>query len=159
MSSNQIPIRRHSIASVECYEISIDELNALEREGGNVGLDFQMCLFCVTLAASFFVALLTTHIDSQRTYTVFVVLVIAGTLLGGYFFLRWRKTRGEFSRIVAGIRARQVGPVGDVEHPLMPSEAARLPVIKPTDTLHGLLNFTGSLQTDADPRNSEDANK
>ena len=129
MSIDKIPVRRHGISQVECYEVFGDELDAIEREGSNVGLDFQACLFCVTFAISFLIALFTTTIESRQTFDVFACLVIVGVILGVVFGIRWHRSRGAFSRLLERIRDRQVGPAGDEDHPLRPSEVAKLPVV------------------------------
>jgi len=129
MSEDHIRIRRHSISQVESYEIFEQDLDAIEREGGNVGLDFQVALFCLTLAVSFLTALLTTTVGSIRVYDTFVILISVGTVLGVVFGIKWFRSRGAFSAILQRIRERQIGPIGDEEHPLRPSEVAQLPAV------------------------------
>ena len=57
MGPSQIPLRRHGIGHVETYEVLDHELNQLEREGCDVGFDFQVAQFCLTSALSFLVGL------------------------------------------------------------------------------------------------------
>src|SRR5258708_38596580 len=124
MSEDHIRIRRHVISQVESYEVFEQDLDAIEREGSDVGLDFQVALFCITFASSFFASLLTMTTDSIRTYTTFVTLVAVGAILGIAFGIKWFRSRGSFKAILRQIRERQIGPVGDEDHPLRPSEVA-----------------------------------
>jgi len=133
MTDDHIPIRIHSISQVEAYQVTIEELEAIKREGSNVGLDFQVAEFCLTAAIAFLVALFTTKIDSERTFIVFVVLVVVGFLLGGIFALKWFKNRGAIHRLFQRIEARQIGPSGDAAHQIQPTEVAKLlPVAAPS---------------------------
>ncbi len=100
MSNENIPLRIHSIAQVEAYQVTSEELEALAREGANVGLDFQVSLFCLTVAVSFLIALLTTRIDSRKTFDIFVILVVVDAILGVVFAIKWARTKGSFSAIV-----------------------------------------------------------
>jgi len=133
MSDGHIPLRIHSISQLEAYMVTADELDSLEREGCDVGLNFHTCLFCLTLAISFAVTLVTTTIDSRKTFDIFVIIVVVGTILGIYFGIEWYRNRGAFGAIFERIKERQVGPTGSTDHRLPASQIAQLPgVAAPT---------------------------
>jgi hypothetical protein len=136
MSDDHIPIRIHSISQVEAYQVTVEELDSIKREGSNVGLDFQVSEFCLTVAIAFLIALFTTKIESDRTFTIFVVLVVVGFVLGFVFGLKWYMNRGSINRLFARIEARQIGPSGDATHQIQPLEVAKLvPVAAPSTPL------------------------
>jgi hypothetical protein len=134
MGSGHIPIRRHGLSQVETYEVTADELERIEREGGDVGFDFQICLFCLTLASSFLIGLiLSPPPDSKpKIFIVFSVLVVVGFLVGIVFGLKWYFSRNAFSVTLAKIRARQIGPIGEEGREFKPSDLANLPSVEPT---------------------------
>ena len=74
-------IHRGRIDSLRIFEISEAELDALER-GSPESVYFNLCLAVLSVAISFSVALATTKIESERTFTVFVVVVAVGYVAG-----------------------------------------------------------------------------
>lgn len=133
MDSGQIPIRRHGLSHVETYEVRADELKRLEEAGSDVGFDFQVAQFCLTLAAAFFIGLIAPPPNEQhiKMYIVFVVVVIVGVLLGLIFGIKWLRSRRAFSGVVQEIRERQIGPVGAEGKELKATDLARLPSTEP----------------------------
>jgi hypothetical protein len=127
MDSSHVQLRRHAITHVEAFDVTQDEIEGMERAAGDTGLDFQIAQFAFTLAASFLVALLTTQIESRRTFDVFVIIVVVGFFGGIAFGVRWYKNRGAFGAIVRRIKERQIGPVGDEGKELKAAELAELP--------------------------------
>jgi hypothetical protein len=85
--------------------------------------------FAFTVAIAFLIAIKTTKVESDRTFIVFVVLVIFGFGLGVVFGIRWYRNRGSLDDIFRRIEARQIGPAGDEEHQLKPSQVAQLPAV------------------------------
>jgi hypothetical protein len=122
----QVPLRRHGVGHLEIYDVTVDELEQIEREGGNIGLDFQVSLFCITEASAFLAALLTMTTKSERTYTLFLILIVVGFLSGVVFGLRWLRSRKNFTVMLQKIRDRPIGPVGSEDHELEASELATL---------------------------------
>lgn len=133
MGSGHIPIRRHGLAHVETYDVTADELTNIEREGSDVGFDFQVAQFCLTLGASFLGGILISPPppDRPQTFTFMVVVIVVGFLLGAIFGIKWFRARGAFSATIRRIRERQVGPVGEEGKELRPSELAGLPATQP----------------------------
>lgn len=133
MGSANIPLRRHGLSHVETYDVTADELDRIESEGRDVGFDFQVALFCLTLAASFFVSLLLSPppADKPKTFIVIAVIVVVGFLLGVIFLIKWLRSKKALSLTLRRIRERQVGPVGEEGKELKPSDLANLPSVEP----------------------------
>ncbi len=98
-------IHRGRLDSLRIYEISEAELDALER-GYPESLYLNFGLTVLTVAISFSIALATTKIDSDRTFTVFVVLIVIGYLAGVTFAMLWWISRRALQSVAAKIRAR-----------------------------------------------------
>jgi hypothetical protein len=98
-------IHRGRIDSLRIYEISEAELDALER-GSPESVYLNLGLTVLSVAISFSVALATTHIESNKTFTVFVVLVVVGYLAGLTFGILWWISRRSLRSTAAKIRAR-----------------------------------------------------
>jgi len=126
MTADHIPVRRHGIAALEAFDVTADELDTIERECKNVGLDFQVAVCCITGAISFLVAILTSTPKSRLISDSFVIVIVLGFALGAVFLLRWRNDRGLLMSILARIRDRQLVPAGDESHQLRPAEIAQL---------------------------------
>ncbi len=74
-----------------------------------------------------FVALLTTQVDSQKTFLVFVVVVIVGFILSLFFAGRWIRSRGTLTATIKKIKGRQIGPVGEQGKEIRLADLAELP--------------------------------
>ena len=129
MDSGHIPIRRHGLSHVENYDVTSDEIDRIEAEGADVGFNFHIGLFCVTMAASILLGLVLSPPpdDKPKTFLVLIVLVVVGFLVGGIFGLKWYIDRDSFSATIRRIRERQVGPLGEKGGELGPSELQALP--------------------------------
>ena len=131
MESEHIPIRRHRLPDLEVCDITLDELEAIEQQGSDVGLDFQISEFCLTIAASFLAALLTVNIDSIKIFTVFVVIVVTGIIVGVAFLIKWYRYRKSFHNLVQKVRDRQVGTIGQEGKELTASDLNEVEAVKP----------------------------
>ena len=98
-------IRRGKVDSLSLYEITDHELDILER-GSPASLYLNFGIFLLSLSASFLIALLTTTVESQRTFTVFVVVTVIGGLAGVVLMSLWWRTRQSASTVIAQIRSR-----------------------------------------------------
>lgn len=98
-------IRRGRLDSLQIYEISEAELDALER-GSPESVFFNLLLTTLSVAISFTVSLATTRIESDRTFIVFVLLVFVGYLAGFTFGVLWWISRRSLKTTAAKIRAR-----------------------------------------------------
>jgi hypothetical protein len=98
-------LHRVRLDSLRIFEISEAELDALER-GSPESLFLNLALAVLSIAISFSVALATTKVDSIRTFTVFVVVVVVGYLAGITFGVLWLMSRRSLKSTAAKIRAR-----------------------------------------------------
>lgn len=99
-----VKIRRGIILQMTIYEVGEDELETLAH-GSPDSLYLNFAIFLLSLATAFFISLLTTEV-SNRTFTVFVVLVILGYVLGAFFSILWYKNRKSVSALVQKIKER-----------------------------------------------------
>jgi hypothetical protein len=114
--SDHVPINRAKVESIDLYEVTDDELVQLEK-GSDGSLFLNLSLFLISASISFFIALSTTTITSDRQYTVFAIIAI-GCLIGSVILaLLWWRSRESVSSVVARIRARMkaVEELGDSE--------------------------------------------
>jgi hypothetical protein len=132
MGPSQIQLRRHGIGHVETYEVLDHELNQLEKEGCDVGFDFQVAQFSLTTALSFLVGLILSPPPdgSPKTFVVLVVIVVVGFFMAAVFGIHWYRSRSAFAATIRTIKERQIGPVGDEDHQLKPAELASLQPIE-----------------------------
>lgn len=98
-------IRRGRVDSLSLYEITEHELVTLEN-GSPSSLYLNFSLLLLTTATSFLISLLTTTIESDRTYAIFVILVVVGYVLGVLLGIIWWRTRQSVSVITKRIRSR-----------------------------------------------------
>lgn len=132
-----VQLRRHGLSSVETFEITADELDRLERDGADIGVDFQIALFCITQAISFLATLIVAPPPSDNVHRVFLTLVVGGFLVGGVFTYRWYRSKGAFATTIQKIRDRPIGPVGSEGHELKASELAILKSEDPAGAVAG----------------------
>jgi hypothetical protein len=129
MNMAQIPVMRHGLSHVETYDVTSDELERIESEGADVGFDFHIGLFCLTMATSFLIGLILSPPPPEKlkTFVVFVVIVVVGFLAGGIFAVKWFRSRRAFSETIRRIRERVVGPLGEKGNEVRPAELEQLP--------------------------------
>lgn len=104
-SRDTITVRRGRMDSIDVYDVTDQELEALKRGGdGGIYLNFALAFF--SIAVSFIIALETTSITSDRQFFVFA-LVAAGALLGAVILgLIWVVSRNSTKDIVLIIKSR-----------------------------------------------------
>ena len=98
-------IRRARIDRLNIYEISEAELRVLEH-GSPESLYLNFAIFLLSSAVTLLVALLTTNIQSERLFIVFVVFTTLGFIAGLLLMLLWRRCRRSTSLVFAEIRRR-----------------------------------------------------
>lgn len=102
---NKVRIVRGRVDSLSLYEITDTELDILEKGSPNsIYLNFG--IFLLSVGISFLISLLSTDIQSSRTFTVFVVLCSVGLLGGLFFILLWHKTKSKVTGVVKKIKER-----------------------------------------------------
>ncbi|WP_162826807.1 hypothetical protein [Pseudolabrys taiwanensis] len=98
-------VRRGRIERLDIYEISETELQILER-GSPESLFLNFAIFLLSIAISFLVTLLTTEIQSSRTFIVFVVVAVLGFIIGLVLLALWAWHRHSTALIFEQIRRR-----------------------------------------------------
>ena len=97
-------IRRGEVAEIRLYTITDYELDILER--GTPALFLNVGITLLSIGCSFLIALVTTDIDSIRTFVVFIAVVI-GSFLGVIVFAcLWWRDRRSFAALIKKIRNR-----------------------------------------------------
>jgi hypothetical protein len=108
----ELIVESHPITGLICYEVSLEDLNQLEKETLAVGEDFSFGLFCLATAISFTIALITVEIPAGKTYETFAIITILGYAGTIFFGFRWFKTKTSFKNTIRRIKERP-GPLGE----------------------------------------------
>ena len=102
---NPLRIRRGKVDSLSLYEITDYELDNLEKGmPSSLFLNFGIAL--ITISISFLIALITTQIPSERTFTVFTVIVVLGFIIGLVLIVFWLRTRRQLTSLIRKIKSR-----------------------------------------------------
>lgn len=102
---NEPRIVRGRVDSLSLYEITDHELDILEK-GSPESFHLNFGIFLLTVGLSFLVTLLSEDIQSNRLFTVFVVLCSVGLLGGSFLIFLWYRMRKELTNVVAKIKKR-----------------------------------------------------
>ena len=94
---DKVTINRVKIGSLTFYEITEEELERLET-GGVSSIFLNFSIFTISIAISFFIALITSEV-SDRVFTIFLVITIIGFLAGIILFILWKKTNKSTKKI------------------------------------------------------------
>jgi hypothetical protein len=111
-------IRRGRIARLDIYEVSESELDILER-GSPESAYLNFAIFLISAAISFLTSIVTTHIESDRTYDVFVIVTVVGFVIGFLLLFLWGGT---------GTGGRRSSGKSEVECPRRVSALTNLPL-------------------------------
>jgi hypothetical protein len=109
-------------AELKVHLVSEDELTRLEQgDGQSVFLECSIAL--ISIATSFLIAIITTKIDSVRTYTVFIVISVVGFISGIVLLLLWGSVRKPIRKLVKEIRSRMPPEGESLSTPVPPAES------------------------------------
>lgn len=122
-------IRRARIDRLDIYEVSEAELQLLER-GAPESLFLNFAIFLLSSALSLLVALVTTKIEANRLFDVFVILASVGFIIGGLLLGLWCWRRRARSTLFQQIR-RRMPPEG------IPSENTEVIDLEPGTPQNG----------------------
>lgn len=90
---------------VVVYFVEAAELESLRKGGiATTLLSFGLAMFSAAL--SFIAVLLSTPIQSERTFTVFVVIAVVSTVAGCVLLVIWWLSGSETKRIIEVIKQR-----------------------------------------------------
>ncbi len=101
----QTRVVRGRVDEIRVYEVTDAELERLEK-GSPEALNFTAGIFFESVAVTAFVALLTTKIDSERVYTVFVVAIVVGFAVGTLLIIQYAWKRRGIGELVKKIKGR-----------------------------------------------------
>ncbi len=104
--SDEMPrIKRGRVDSVNLYEVKEHELEALEK--GQVGtLQLNLAIFLFSIAFTCIAALATADFRWKIAETIFIFIIVVGTLLGICLILIWWRTKVSITKVVSTIRNR-----------------------------------------------------
>lgn len=102
-------IKRGRYDSLVLYEISEAELNIIER-GSPSSTYLNFSIFLLSIAFSFLATLLTFEFNEElnRQYTIFVVITVAGLIIGLFLLILWFNTKNQFDEVLEKIKSRIV---------------------------------------------------
>ena len=108
-----MPVQRHRIDSLELYDVTEDELNALEK-GTSTNTKLTISVALLSIGCTFGVSLLSTTIESLVTLVLISSSTVFGIGIGIVLWVIWwngdRKAVGE---VVTRIKARKNPEVVD----------------------------------------------
>lgn len=104
-NGESLVVKKGRVDSLNIYEVTEDELDKLEI-GGSDTITLSFAIFTLSVAASFFIALLTTRIESNRIFITFLVITILGFLSGIVLFLIWLRSKRSIKELVKRIKER-----------------------------------------------------
>lgn len=122
MSGNRnfgIAIRRARIDSLDIYEISDEELRQLEH-GSPESILLSFAIFCASVSFSFLITVITTVIQSDRLFIVFIIIIAIGFLSALVLFILWARHRQNTKYLIRTIRSRMAIPV--MEEQIVPPD-------------------------------------
>jgi hypothetical protein len=102
---NALQIKRGRVDSLSLYEITDNELDILAT-GSPSSLHLNLAIFFLSSALAFLIALLTTKIESDRTFTIFVVILVVSSVVGCVMMLMWSRAHRSTREVIKRIRDR-----------------------------------------------------
>lgn len=118
-------IRRVPLGTLQVYEITEDELEALERATPE-SLYLNLAIFTGSVFLSFVVSLSTTTISGTATLVFFWVVTVCTFLSAVTFSLLWKQATRSANSVARRIRGR-VPPEGVQDDPGAASSATPMP--------------------------------
>ena len=99
-------IHRVRLDKLTIFEITEAELEALER-GSPESLYLNLGVGVASIAISFSIALLSTEIQSTKTFCFFVIVMVVGYIAALTFGLLWWQSRRSLKTVAQEIRRRR----------------------------------------------------
>ena len=106
-------IRVGRLGVLKVHQVSDEELTRLEQGSGQA-VFLNLGISVLSVATSFLITLFTTTMESDRAFTVFVVIAVVGLVGGVAFLILWWCTRQPISALVREIRDR-MPPEGEAQ--------------------------------------------
>ena len=98
-------VRRGRVESVDLYEIKDSELDLLEK-GSPADLQLNFAIFLLSTAFASFCSLITATFESQTIKIAFIVITVAGVIVGAYLILAWYRNHTSQRSLCKRIRER-----------------------------------------------------
>lgn len=105
-NDGEVTVDRARLGSITVYDVTEDELEMIER-GTPSSNYFNFSIALLSIFSSFLITLLSTKIESDRTFMFFLFTAIITFIVGGILFLLWFKSRDSVKNIFRKIRARK----------------------------------------------------
>lgn len=101
----ELKVRRGRVDSVDLYEVKEHELDILEK-GEQADVFFNFAIFLLSIAFSALGAFVTATFKKPIYETLFLIIIVVGTLGGLFLIFLWRKNRQGIKQIVKTIKGR-----------------------------------------------------
>ena len=122
----EFSVESHPYTGLVLYEVSLDDLNQLEKETIAVNEDFSFALFSATAAISFTITLLTVTVGAGILFESFFIVTVLGYVGTIYFGYRWVRSRRGFKSTIRRIKERP-GSLGEEGKEIDSQELESLP--------------------------------
>jgi hypothetical protein len=121
-----IRVRRGRVDSLILYEVTSYEIDILEQ-GHPGSLHLNFAIFLLGIAISFVITLSTTHITSQITLLIFVVVTLCCFVIGLFLLALWFRLRKSTPNVIRNIKSRMIEGVTEADPHHQQSEEAPKP--------------------------------
>ena len=98
-------IRHAKVDSLIIYEVTESELESLEKGSPNSSY-LNLSIAFLALSFSFLASVLTTKIESDRIFTIFIVIIFLGFFIGISFLIVWFKANSSVVSVSKKIKDR-----------------------------------------------------
>lgn len=125
-TEKSIKVRRADVDSICIYSVTEDELDILEK-GSPSSLYLNFSLFLLSAALSFSAAAILTPPQDIYIFSVFIIIIFLGFILGVIFLIMWHRNSKSSKSIAGRIRSRlkeETGPTEATEDSVKPREKA-----------------------------------
>ena len=116
INEENIPVKHGRHGEVVIYDVREDELKSLER-GGEATPQLNFGIFLLSMGFTSLITLCTTTVKWDIMSTFFMVTMVVGILLGGYFIVAWKNSKRSVFELVKEIRDRLNGGSQNGENP------------------------------------------
>ncbi len=130
----QIEKLTHRVSHLEAYEVTEDELNAIERGYSSRQNDVAFLGITTSIFVSFVITLIAV-LSNEKTATwtsqFYWAVTVTSGFASAYFLVRWRRAISQDKPIFQKIRARGIGPLGETGKEVKPAELEQMPSSEP----------------------------
>jgi hypothetical protein len=120
-------LKRFRLGEIPSYEVLADDFDRIKDEAQDIGLAFHFAVFCLSVAITISVTLVTVPIENLLVKAIFILVSFGGYVLGLFFLIQAFRQRGRLGKMMQRIRDRQVAPLGEKGGEIGPAESQQLP--------------------------------